>query len=287
MAREEDGDPERREAAARASGDEEEDDGEEGLSDSDDEDEDRETGGSREEEGEAAAAAGQERSEDTPPPSAEPPPAAVPAAAARDRSGRRPPGPPTGPPPCLPRRMPPSPDEEERERRRSRRRDLLLSQICFLALVALLLWSLSSMQEHDGECSSPAPSGRCDSGGDGTGLLGPRRPLPLGAPGARRAGCGAKTPSAPRRGTRRRGPRGAVAAGRLGRLAALGTLTCASWLCPSCSQAGGLVAAAVGPITLNKSLVAIIKVVLVSFVPVRLTICALLGLGTEGRKRAG
>uniref|UniRef100_F1SBG9 Solute carrier family 24 member 3 n=1 Tax=Sus scrofa TaxID=9823 RepID=F1SBG9_PIG len=149
MAREEDGDPERREAAARASGDEEEDDGEEGLSDSDDEDEDRETGGSREEEGEAAAAAGQERSEDTPPPSAEPPPAAVPAAAARDRSGRRPPGPPTGPPPCLPRRMPPSPDEEERERRRSRRRDLLLSQICFLALVALLLWSLSSMQEHD------------------------------------------------------------------------------------------------------------------------------------------
>uniref|UniRef100_A0A480YZG4 Sodium/potassium/calcium exchanger 3 n=1 Tax=Sus scrofa TaxID=9823 RepID=A0A480YZG4_PIG len=45
--------------------------------------------------------------------------------------------------------MPPSPDEEERERRRSRRRDLLLSQICFLALVALLLWSLSSMQEHD------------------------------------------------------------------------------------------------------------------------------------------
>lgn len=149
MAREEDGDPERREAAARASGDEEEDDGEEGLSDSDDEDEDPETGGSREEEGEAAAAAGQERSEDTPPPSAEPPPAAVPAAAARDRSGRRPPGPPTGPPPCLPRRMPPSPDEEERERRRSRRRDLLLSQICFLALVALLLWSLSSMQEHD------------------------------------------------------------------------------------------------------------------------------------------
>nr|KAF6472491.1 solute carrier family 24 member 3 [Molossus molossus] len=43
----------------------------------------------------------------------------------------------------------PSPEEEDRERRRSRRRDLLLSQLCFLALVALLLWSLSSMQEHN------------------------------------------------------------------------------------------------------------------------------------------
>ncbi|XP_004687200.2 PREDICTED: sodium/potassium/calcium exchanger 3 [Condylura cristata] len=40
----------------------------------------------------------------------------------------------------------PSPEEEERERRRCRRRDLLLSQLCFLALVALLLWSLASMQ---------------------------------------------------------------------------------------------------------------------------------------------
>ncbi|XP_046534033.1 sodium/potassium/calcium exchanger 3 isoform X3 [Equus quagga] len=43
----------------------------------------------------------------------------------------------------------PSSDDEERERRRSRRRDLLLSQLSFLALVALLLWSLSSVQEHN------------------------------------------------------------------------------------------------------------------------------------------
>ncbi|XP_061063761.1 sodium/potassium/calcium exchanger 3 isoform X2 [Eubalaena glacialis] len=149
MEREEDGDPERREAAARAGGDEEEEEEEEGLSDSDDEDEDRETRGGCEEEEEEAAAAGRERSEDAPPPpSAELPPDAVPAAAARDRSGRRPPGPQPGPLPCRPKRMP-SPDEEERERRRSRRRDLLLSQIGFLALVALLLWSLSSMQDHD------------------------------------------------------------------------------------------------------------------------------------------
>ncbi|XP_022449932.1 sodium/potassium/calcium exchanger 3 isoform X1 [Delphinapterus leucas] len=150
MEREEDGDPERREVAARAGGDKEEEEEEEGLSDSDDEDEDRETRGGREEEEEEAAAAGRERSEDAPPPSpsAELPPAAVPAAAARDRSGRRPPGPQPGPLPCRPKRMP-SPDEEERERRRSRRRDLLLSQIGFLALVALLLWSLSSMQDHD------------------------------------------------------------------------------------------------------------------------------------------
>ncbi|XP_042836905.1 sodium/potassium/calcium exchanger 3 isoform X2 [Panthera tigris] len=148
MAREEERDPERREAAARASGEEEEEDeGEEGLSDSDDEDEDDEPGSGREEEEEEAAAARRERSEDARLQRAGVPPAAVPAAAARDRSGRRQPGPPPGPLPCRPRM--PSPDDEDRERRRSRRRDLLLSQLCFLALVALLLWSLSSMQEHN------------------------------------------------------------------------------------------------------------------------------------------
>uniref|UniRef100_A0ABI7W0R5 Solute carrier family 24 member 3 n=1 Tax=Felis catus TaxID=9685 RepID=A0ABI7W0R5_FELCA len=147
MAREEERDPERREAAARASGEEEEEEGEEGLSDSDDEDEDDEPGSGREEEEEAAAAARRERSEDARLQRAGVPPAAVPAAAARDRSGRRQPGPPPGPLPCRPRM--PSPDDEDRERRRSRRRDLLLSQLCFLALVALLLWSLSSMQEHN------------------------------------------------------------------------------------------------------------------------------------------
>nr|XP_045742180.1 uncharacterized protein LOC123852061 [Mirounga angustirostris] len=142
MAREEERDPERREAAARASGEEEEEEGEEGLSDSDDEDEDDEPGSGGEEEEEAAAAE-RERSEDARLQRAGLPPAAVPAAAARDRSGRRLPG----PLPCRPRM--PSPDDEDRERRRSRRRDLLLSQLCFLALVALLLWSLSSMQEHN------------------------------------------------------------------------------------------------------------------------------------------
>ncbi|XP_036179146.1 sodium/potassium/calcium exchanger 3 isoform X4 [Myotis myotis] len=147
MAREEERDPERREAAARARGEEEEEEGEEGLSDSDDEDQDQKTGSGEEEAKEAAAAAGRERSENARLQSAGLPPASVPAAAARDRSGRRPPGPPPGPLPCLPRM--PSPEEEDRERRRSRRRDLLLSQLCFLALVALLLWSLSSMQEHN------------------------------------------------------------------------------------------------------------------------------------------
>ncbi|XP_070658230.1 sodium/potassium/calcium exchanger 3 isoform X1 [Bos indicus] len=151
MAREEDGDPERPEAAARAGGgdddDDDDDEEEEGLSD--DEDGDRENRGGRQEEGEAAAAAaGRERSEDAPPPRAELPPATSRAAAARDRSGRRPPGTPPGPLPCRAERMP-SPDLEERERRRSCRRDLLLSQVCFLALVALLLWSLSSMRDHD------------------------------------------------------------------------------------------------------------------------------------------
>nr|XP_055161397.1 sodium/potassium/calcium exchanger 3 [Nyctereutes procyonoides] len=150
MAREEDRDPERREAAARASGEQEEEEGEEGLSDSDDEDEDDEPGRG---EGEAAAAAAaaaaaeRERSEGARLQRAGLPPAAVPAAAARDRSGRRPPGPPPPPLPCRPRM--PAPDDEDRERRRGRRRDLLLSQLCFLALVALLLWSLSSMQEHN------------------------------------------------------------------------------------------------------------------------------------------
>ncbi|XP_059561423.1 sodium/potassium/calcium exchanger 3 isoform X1 [Myotis daubentonii] len=147
MAREEERDPERREAAARARGEEEEEEGEEGLSDSDDEDQDQKTGSGEEEAEEAAAAAGRERSENARLQSAGLPPASVPAAAARDRSGRRPPGPPPGSLPCLPRM--PSPEEEDRERRRSRRRDLLLSQLCFLALVALLLWSLSSMQEHN------------------------------------------------------------------------------------------------------------------------------------------
>ncbi|XP_052506384.1 sodium/potassium/calcium exchanger 3 [Budorcas taxicolor] len=150
VAREEDGDPERREAAARAGGDDDDDDDddeEEGLSD--DEDGDRENRGGRQEEGEAAAAAaGRERSEDAPPPHAELPPATSRAAAAGDRSGRRPPGTPPGSLPCRAERMQ-SPDLEERERRRSCRRDLLLSQVCFLALVALLLWSLSSMRDHD------------------------------------------------------------------------------------------------------------------------------------------
>uniref|UniRef100_A0A9L0S760 Solute carrier family 24 member 3 n=1 Tax=Equus caballus TaxID=9796 RepID=A0A9L0S760_HORSE len=146
MAREEERDPERREAAARARGEEEEEEGEEGLSDSDDEDEDEETGSGEEEE-EEAAAAGLERSEDARLQRAGLPPAPVPAAAARDRSGRCSPGPPPVPLPCCPRM--PSSDDEERERRRSRRRDLLLSQLSFLALVALLLWSLSSVQEHN------------------------------------------------------------------------------------------------------------------------------------------
>ncbi|KAM7125089.1 sodium/potassium/calcium exchanger 3 isoform 1-T1 [Molossus nigricans] len=147
MAREEERDPERREAAARARGEEEEEEeeeGEEGLSDSNDGDQDqKKTGRGEEEENEAAAAAGRERSENARLQSAGLPPASVPAAAAHDRSGCRS----LGPLPCL-RRMP-SPEEEDRERRRSRRRDLLLSQLCFLALVALLLWSLSSMQEHN------------------------------------------------------------------------------------------------------------------------------------------
>nr|XP_017521845.2 sodium/potassium/calcium exchanger 3 [Manis javanica] len=149
MAREEERDPERRDAAARASGEEEEEQGAEGLSDSDDEDEDAEPRSREEEEEEAAAAAaaGRERSEDARLQRAGLPTTAVPAAAARDRSYRRPPGLPPGPLPCLPRM--PSPDDEDRERRRSRRRDLLLSQLCFLALVALLLWSLASMQEHN------------------------------------------------------------------------------------------------------------------------------------------
>lgn len=175
MAREEERDPERREAAARARGEEEEEEEEEGLSDSDDEDQDEKKTGSGGEEEKEAAAAGRERSEDARLQRAGLPPAAVLAAAARDRSGCRSPEPRRGPLPCLPRM--PSPEEEDRERRRSRRRDLLLSQLCFLALVALLLWSLSSMQEHNGECSLPTPSGRCGSGsselpGLGTGLAG-------------------------------------------------------------------------------------------------------------------
>ncbi|XP_066090754.1 sodium/potassium/calcium exchanger 3 isoform X1 [Saccopteryx bilineata] len=145
MAREEERDPECREAAARAQGEEEEEEeGEEGLSDSNDEDqEQKKTGSGAEGEQEAAAAAGRERSEDARLQSAGLPPASVPATAACHPSGGRPPG----PLPCLPRM--PSPEDEDRERRRSRRRDLLLSQLCFLALVALLLWSLSSMQEHN------------------------------------------------------------------------------------------------------------------------------------------
>lgn len=194
MAREEERDPERREAAARASGEEEEEEGEEGLSDSDDEDEDDEPGSGGEEEEEAAAAARRERSEDARLQRAGLPPAAVPAAVARDRSGRRPPG----PLPCRPRM--PSPDDEDRERRRSRRRDLLLSQLCFLALVALLLWSLSSMQEHNGESSRLAPSGRCGSGSSG---------LPGRARGSRAGGQegvpGMGIPPAPSEGLGRRG----------------------------------------------------------------------------------
>lgn len=205
MAREEERDPERREVAARARGEEEEEEGEEGLSDSDDEDQNEKTGSGEEEEKEAAAAE-RERSEDARLQSTGLLPAALPAAAARDRSGRRSPGPPPGPLPCLPRM--PSPEEEDRERRRSRRRDLLLSQLCFLALVALLVWSLSNMQEHNGECSLPAPSGRCGSGNSGlpglgtgrAGWAGRRRcrarglPLPLG--GARAEGGGLKARTA-------------------------------------------------------------------------------------------
>ncbi|XP_053526933.1 sodium/potassium/calcium exchanger 3 [Artibeus jamaicensis] len=145
MAREEERDPECREAVAWAPGEEEEEEveeGEEGLSDSEEEDEDqKKTGSGEEEEKEAGAAAGQERREDARLQSSGLPPACIPAAVAGDPSGRRP----LGTLPCLPRML--SPEEEDRERRRSRRRDLLLSQLCFLALVTLLLWSLSSMQE--------------------------------------------------------------------------------------------------------------------------------------------
>lgn len=165
MVREQERDPERKEAAARASGEEEEVAGEEGLSDSDEGD-GVETGSGREE-GEQEAAAGWERSEDARLlraglPSA----AAVPAAAARDPSGRRPPGTPPGRP-----RMPLLGDQDRARRRRRRRRDLLLSQLCFLASVALLLWSLSSLREQKGECSQPSPSGRCGSSGSGSGAL--------------------------------------------------------------------------------------------------------------------
>lgn len=166
MVREQERDPERKEAAARASGEEEEEvAGEEGLSDSDEGD-GVETGSGREE-GEQEAAAGWERSEDARLLRAGLPPAAVPAAAARDPSGRRPPGTPPGRP-----RMPPPGDQDRaRRRRRRRRRDLLLSQLCFLASVALLLWSLSSLREQKGECSQPSPSGRCGSSGSGSGAL--------------------------------------------------------------------------------------------------------------------
>lgn len=198
MAREEERDPERREAVARARGEEEEEEGEEGLSDSDDEDQDqRKTGSGEEEEKEAAAAAGRERSEDARLQSAGLPPASVPAADARDPSGSRPPGPLL----CLPRM--PSPEEEDRERRRSRRRDLLLSQLCFLALVALLLWSLSSMQEHNGECSLPALSGRCGSGSSRLPGLGTGR-----AGWAGRRGCRARVLPLSLRGLARGGPVG-------------------------------------------------------------------------------
>ncbi|EDL28478.1 solute carrier family 24 (sodium/potassium/calcium exchanger), member 3, isoform CRA_b [Mus musculus] len=45
--------------------------------------------------------------------------------------------------------MPPPGDQDcARRRSRRRRRDLLLSQLCFLASVALLLWSLSSLREQ-------------------------------------------------------------------------------------------------------------------------------------------
>ncbi|XP_058142743.1 sodium/potassium/calcium exchanger 3 isoform X1 [Dasypus novemcinctus] len=145
MAREE-RDPEHREAAARAGGEQEEEveageveAGEAGVSDSDDEDGDEETGSGEEEDG-------WERSEDARLLRAGLPPAAAVPAAARERSGRRPPVLPPGPPPGRPR-MPP-PGDEDRARRRRRRRDLLLSQLCFLALVALLLWSLSSLREQ-------------------------------------------------------------------------------------------------------------------------------------------
>lgn len=112
------------------------------LSDSDEGD-GVETGSGREE-GKQEAAAGWERSEDARLLRAGLPPAAVPAAAARDPSGRRPPGTPPGCP-----RMPPPGDQDcARRRSRRRRRDLLLSQLCFLASVALLLWSLSSLREQ-------------------------------------------------------------------------------------------------------------------------------------------
>lgn len=162
MARDEERDPECREAAARAPGEEEEEEeGEEGMSDSDEDQAQKKTGSGEEEEKEAAAA-GRERREDVRLQSARLPPACVPAAVARDRSGRRPPGTLL----CLPTMR--SPEEEDPERRRSRRRDLLLSQLCFLALVALLLWSLSSMQEHNGECSLLTLSGLWGSGSWGS-----------------------------------------------------------------------------------------------------------------------
>lgn len=279
MAREEERDPERREAAARASGEEEEEEGEEGLSDSDDEDEDDEPGSGREEEEEAAAAR-RERSEDARLQRAGVPPAAVPAAAARDRSGRRQPRPPPGPLPCRPRM--PSPDDEDRERRRSRRRDLLLSQLCFLALVALLLWSLSSMQEHNGECSRLAPSGRCGSGSSG--LPGRAR----GEQAGRQEGVpGTRTPPASRRGSGGGGPGGQDRAvesrpARGGAWLALGTLTCASWLSVLLThRQEGLVAEGVGAVPLKKSPKASNEVV-----PVRFGTCAGNHLYTFGLLRA-
>lgn len=238
MAREEERDPERRDAAARASGEEEEEQGAEGLSDSDDEDEDAEPRSREEEEEEAAAAAaGRERSEDARLQRAGLPTTAVPAAAARDRSYRRPPGLPPGPLPCLPRM--PSPDDEDRERRRSRRRDLLLSQLCFLALVALLLWSLASMQEHNGECSPPAPSGRCGSSS--------LRLPGLGAGQAGWAGVrGPRTPTAPPKdsgggGRERKGRTLEKRPACWGARQTLGTLTCAFLALPFLPQSGGTV----------------------------------------------
>ncbi|KAM6144309.1 sodium/potassium/calcium exchanger 3 [Erethizon dorsatum] len=67
--------------------------------------------------------------------------AAVPAAAARDSRRRRRPS-------RRRRRMPPGDEDRARPGRRRRRGDLLLSQLCFLASVALLLWSLSSLRER-------------------------------------------------------------------------------------------------------------------------------------------
>jgi hypothetical protein len=237
MAREEERDPERREAAARASSEEEEEGGEEGLSDSDGEGDDEGTGSGQEEGEEEEAAAGWERSEDARLLQAGLPPAAVLAAAARDTSGRCPPGPPSGRP-----RMPlPGDEDRARRRRRRRRRDLLLSQLCFLASVALLLWSLSSLREQKGECwrclprvGAAAPRARGGCGRRGR-VAGSEPRGPAGRVGGR--GAGRRTAPCPPRGSRQ-DPSHGEAASTLGRLAAQGTITCANAPAPF-PQVGG------------------------------------------------